>query len=126
MMSGIVARIVLATILGGSVFSTMIANSTTLHKTGISQQLTTGNKEAARERTQARNYYLSKGLKPAEADKMADNPLQSEMKKPATMLSYKDAYLVMAIICFIPILLLLFTREGKHSLGSIEVVPLPI
>jgi DHA2 family multidrug resistance protein len=126
MMSGIIARVVLATVLCGSVLSTMIANTTTMHKTGISQQLSTSNQEAAAEKTKARNYYLSKGLSSAEADKMADNPLQSDMKKSATLLAYKEIYGVMAVICFLPILLLVFAREGKHSLKSIEVIPLPV
>ncbi|MEO8147941.1 MAG: MFS transporter, partial [Bacteroidia bacterium] len=126
MMSGIISRIVIATILGGAVLSTFIANTTTLHKTGISQQLTPGNTEAATKQKNARNYYLSQGLKSSEADKMADNPLQSEMRQPATLLAYKDIYLVMAAISFFPILLLLFLKEGKHSLRSIEVEPLPI
>jgi DHA2 family multidrug resistance protein len=126
MMSGIISRVVLATILGGAVLSTFIANTITLHKTGISQQLTTLNTEAALKQKNTRNYYLSQGLKPTEADKMADNPLQSEMREPATLLAYKDIYLVMAAISFLPILLLLFSKEGKHPLRSIEVVPLPI
>lgn len=126
MMSGIISRIVIATILGGAVLSTFISNTTTQHKTGISQQLTKGNKQAAAKQKNTRNYYLSQGLKPTEADKMADNPLQSEMREPATLLAYKDIYLVMAAISFLPILLLLFSKEGRHSLRSIEVEPLPI
>lgn len=126
MMSGIIARIVIATVLGGAVLSTFISNTTALHKTGISQQLTSGNTAAATKQKSTRNYYLSQGLKPAAADKMADNPLQAEMREPATLLAYKDIYLVMALLSFLPILLLLFMKEGRHALGSIEVVPLPI
>jgi DHA2 family multidrug resistance protein len=118
--------VVLATVLCGSVLSTLIANTTTLHKTGISQQLSVSNTEAAAEKSKARQYYLSQGLKPAEADKMADNPLQSDMKKSATLLAYKEIYGVMAVISFLPILLLAFAREGKHSLKSVEVIPLPV
>jgi DHA2 family multidrug resistance protein len=126
MMSGIIARIVIATVLGGAVLSTIVANTTTLHKTGISQQLTKGNTAAALKQKNTRNYYLSQGLKTSEADKMSDNQLQSEMRKPATLLAYKDIYLVMAAVSFLPIVLLLFAKEGKHSLQSIEVVPLPL
>jgi DHA2 family multidrug resistance protein len=126
MMSGIISRVVIATLLGGAVLSTFISNTTTLHKTGISQQLTAGNTDAAAKQKNARNYYLSQGLKPSEADKMADNPLQSEMREPATLLAYKDIYLVMAAISLLPILLLLISKEGKHSLRSIETEPLPV
>jgi DHA2 family multidrug resistance protein len=126
MMSGISARIVFATILGGSVLSTIVSNTTTLHKTGISQQLTKGNLEAAAKQQSAKNYYLSQGLKSTEADKMADNPLQSEMKEPATLLAYKDIYLVMAAVSFLPVLLLTFSGIGRRPLQSIEVEPLPL
>jgi len=126
MMSGIIARVVVATMLGGAVLSTYISNTTTLHKTGISQQLTVNNPEAVVKQKNARNYYLMQGLKSSAADKMADNPLQGEMREPATLLAYKDIYLVMAGISFFPILLLLYSKAGKHPLRSIEVVPLPI
>ncbi|MCO4291870.1 MFS transporter [Solitalea sp. MAHUQ-68] len=126
MMSGVLARIILATIIGGSVLSTFIANTTTLHKTGISQQLTAGNEAAAQKHKNTKNYYLSKGLKPNAADKMADNPLQAEMAEPATLLTYKDIYLVMAALNFIPILLVLFLGIGRRSLQTIEVEPLPL
>jgi len=43
---------------------------------------------------------------------MDEISIQSEMKKPATLLAYKGIYLVMAAISFLPILLLLFLREG--------------
>jgi MFS transporter, DHA2 family, multidrug resistance protein len=126
MMSGIIARVVLALILGGSVLNTFISNTTTLHKTGISQQLSTGNEAAELERSNTKNYYMSKGLKPAAADRMADNPLNSEMTKSATLLTYKEIYLVMAVVSFIPIILILVTGIGRRSLGSIEVEPIPI
>jgi DHA2 family multidrug resistance protein len=126
MMSGVTARIIFATILGGSVLSTIVSNTTTLHKTGISQQLIKGNVEAAAKQQSAKNYYMLQGLKSTEADKMADNPLQSEMKEPATLLAYKDIYLVMAAVSFLPVLLLTFSKIGRRPLQSIEVEPLPL
>ncbi|POY36765.1 MFS transporter [Solitalea longa] len=126
MMSGILARIVFATIIGGSVLSTFMANTTVLHKTGIGQQLTAGNEAAAQKYSNTKSYYLLKGLKPTEAGKMADNPLQAEMAEPATLLTYKDIYLVMAAVSFIPILLILFLRIGRRPLERIEVEPLPL
>jgi DHA2 family multidrug resistance protein len=126
MMSGIISRIVIATILGRAVLSTVVSNTITQHKTGISQQLTTGNAIAAEKLTNTKNYYLSLGLNPSAADKMADNPLQSEMKTPATLLAYKDVYLVMAAVSFLPILFLIFSRIGRRPLQSIQVEPLPM
>ena len=126
MMSGVIARIVIATILGGSVLSTFISNVTTQHKTGISQQITAGNTKAFEKRKNTRNYYLLQGLKPSEADKMSDNSLQSEIKEPATLLSYKDIYLVMGAISILPILLLIFSGIGRRPLQSIEVEPIPL
>jgi DHA2 family multidrug resistance protein len=125
MMSGVMARIVLASLLGGSVLSTFIANTIAQHKTGIGQQFSLGNKAAVAKHTQSKNHYLAIGLKPSKADKMADNPLQNEMAKPATLLTYKDIYLVMAAISFVPILIILFSRIGRRSLHSIEVEPIP-
>jgi DHA2 family multidrug resistance protein len=126
MMSGVIARVVFALILGGSVLSTFIANTSTLHRTGISQQLTSGNEDAALKYSNTKNYYLSQGLKPSEADRMADNPLNSEMTQSATLLTYKEIYLVMAVISFIPIILILFMGIGRRSLGRIEVEPIPL
>ncbi len=126
MMSGVIARIIIATILGGAVISTWVNNGTVLHKTGISQQLTPIHHEAYLKQENTRAYYMAEGLKPAEADKMADNPLQSDIKKPATLLAYKDLYLVMAAISFLPILLVLLFRMGRRPLGKVEVEPLPI
>ncbi|SMO53639.1 efflux MFS transporter permease [Solitalea koreensis] len=126
MMSGVLARIVFATLIGGSVLSTFISNTIIHHKTGISQQLTPLNEVAAQKHQNTKNYYLSKGLKPAAADKMADNPLQSEMAEPATLLTYKDIYLVMAGLNFIPILLVLFLGIGRRPLARIDVEPIPI
>lgn len=126
MMSGVIARIVLATLLGGSVLSTLISNTTTLHKTGISQQLTAENEEAASTYNTTRNYYLSQGLKSSEADQMADNPLQSEMKQPATLLAYKEIYLVMAALCIFPAILILLFRMGRRPLQRVDVEPLPL
>jgi DHA2 family multidrug resistance protein len=126
MMSGIIARVVVALILGASVLNTFVSNTTILHKTGLSQQLSSGNEAAALEKNNTKNYYMSKGLKPAAADKMADNPLNSEMTRSATLLTYKEIYLVMAAISFVPIILILFTGIGRRSLRSIEVEPIPI
>jgi MFS transporter, DHA2 family, multidrug resistance protein len=126
MMSGIIARIVFALILGGSILSTFITNTTTQHKTGISQQLTPENENAAMEYRNTKIYYISKGLKPPAADRMADNPLNSEITQSATLLTYKEIYLVMTVISFLPIILILLTGIGRRSLGRIEVEPIPI
>jgi DHA2 family multidrug resistance protein len=126
MMSGVIARIILATVLGGAVLSTFISNTTTLHKTGISQQLAPVHQEAYLKQQNTRTYYMSEGLKPAEADKMADNPLQAEMREPATLLAYKDIYLVMAAMSFLPIFIILFFRMGRRPVGKVEVEPLPV
>jgi DHA2 family multidrug resistance protein len=126
MMSGIISRIVIATVLGGAVLSTFIANTVTHHKTGISQQLSNANADAAANQQHTRDYYISQGMKSSEADKMGDNPLQSEMKEPATLLAYKDIYLVMAFISFLPILLILVLGTGRRSLQRIDVEPLPL
>lgn len=126
MMSGVISRIIIATVLCGSVLSTVISNVITQHKTGISQQLTNENKEAYTSQQYAKNYYLMQGMKPVEAAKMSDNSLQADMKEPATLLTYKDVYLVMGILSLLPILLIFISGAGNRSLQSIEVEPIPL
>ena len=126
MMSGVIARIVFATMLGASVLTTIVSRLTVMHTTGISQQITPGNEAAEEKYENSRNYYLSQGLKASEADKMADNPLRHDMQKPAAMLAYKDIYLVMAVISTIPALLIVFFRLGRRPLRKVEVEPIPL
>ena len=126
MMSGVIARIVFATLLGASVLTTVVSRLTVMHTTGISQQITAGNKAAEEKHENARSYYLSQGLKAAEADKMADNLLRYDVQKPAALLAYKDVYLVMAAGSLIPALLIVFFRLGRRPLRKVEVEPIPL
>jgi DHA2 family multidrug resistance protein len=126
MLSGIMARVVFALMLGGAVFATRLSKQTVMHQTGISQQLTAGNKAAADTYRNTRDYYLSKGLDNSEAEKMADDPLRYEMNKSAAMLAYKEIYLVMAGVSFLPVLLILLFRMGRRSVQRIEVEPIPV
>jgi DHA2 family multidrug resistance protein len=41
------------------------------------------------------------------------------------MLAYKDIYLVMAALCFFPILVLLIFRLGRRPVGRVDVEPIP-
>ncbi|MCU0363271.1 MAG: MFS transporter, partial [Bacteroidales bacterium] len=67
MMSGVIARVVFALLLGASVLNTMVSKLTVMHNTGISQQITAGNREASEKQENTRKYYLIKGLKPSQA-----------------------------------------------------------
>jgi MFS transporter, DHA2 family, multidrug resistance protein len=126
MMSGILARNVLAILLGAAVLNTFVAKLTVQHKTGIGQQLTTQNQPAALQYKNTQNYYMAKGMSSAEAEKMAHKSLQKEMSQSATLLAYKDIYLLMTIISFVPILLILLLGIGKRPVQSIQVEPIPI
>ncbi len=126
MMSGILARNVLAIFLGAAVLSTFITKLTVQHKTGIGQQMTLLNKEAATQYKNTQIYYRAKGMSQAEADQMAYKSLQNEMASSATLLAYKDIYLVMSIISFIPILLILLFRFGNRPIQEVRVEPIPI
>ena len=126
MMSGVIARIVFATMLGASVLTTVVSRLTVMHTTGIGQQITPGNKAAEEKYENARDYYLSQGLKASEADKMADNPLRHDVQKPAAMLAYKDIYLVMAVVSIIPTLFIVLFRLGRRPLRKVEVEPIPL
>jgi len=126
MMSGILARNVFAMLLGASVLNTYVAKLTVQHKTGISQQMTEMNKSAATQYHNTENYYKAQGLSSVEAKKMADKSLRREMSSPSTLLAYKDIYLVMTFVSFIPILIILLLGIGRRPVQSIQVDPIPI
>jgi DHA2 family multidrug resistance protein len=126
MMSGVIARVIFAILLGGSVLSTYVSKLNTLHNTGISQQITEGNKAADSQYDKTRIYYLSKGLKPGEADKHADDSLRYETGKSSLMLAYKDIYLVIAAGSFITALAILLLKIGRRPVQKIEVEPIPV
>lgn len=126
MMSGLIARNVIAILLGSAILGTVITRLTLNHTTGISQQLNEGNLQAVSKYNQVKNLALLSGEQWTEAEKAADNSLRSEANKTAKMLAYKDIYLAMAIISLIPILLILIMGMGKRAVGTIEVEPIPI
>jgi DHA2 family multidrug resistance protein len=126
MMSGVIARVIFALLLGGSVLSTYVSKLNTLHNTGISQQITEGNKAADSQYDKARNYYLSKGLKQGEADKHADDSFRYETGKSSLMLAYKDIYLVITAGSFITALTILLLKIGRRPVQKVEVEPIPV
>ncbi len=126
MMSGILARNVLAMLLGASVLSTIISQQIVQHKTGISQQLTNLNESATKKYNNTKNYYQAQGLSSVESEKMATKVLQKDFSTSAAMVAYKDIYLAMAAFSFIPILLILLLGFGKRPVRKIEVDPIPI
>jgi DHA2 family multidrug resistance protein len=72
-----------------------------------------------------KNYYMIQGLSAWEAQKKAEKSLSNQTSQSALMLAYKDIYLVMAALCFFPILVLLLFRLGQRPIGSVEVEPIP-
>jgi len=126
MMSGVIARVVFALLLGASVLNTFVSKLIVRHNTGISQQVTPGNKAAAEEYSNTRDYYLLQGLKTSEAEKKADDLIRGDIQKSSSMLAYKDIYLGMAVLSFLPALLILILRIGRRPVERVEVEPLPI
>ena len=126
MLSGILARVVFALLLGGAVLTTQISRLTVKHSTGISQQLSRTNYAAKTTFETTRNQNLAKGMDIPEAQKAADDPLRYEVSKSAAMLAYMDIYLVMAVLCFLPVLLILIFRMGRRAVQRIDVEPIPI
>jgi DHA2 family multidrug resistance protein len=126
MMSGVIARVIIGIILAGSVLSTFVSKLTVQHTTGISQQLRSVNKKAEDEYLTTRSYYILQGLKPAEADRFADNPLRRDTSTPAAMLAYKDIYLVMTVLCLIPAVVIPVFRLGRRGIRRVEVEPIPL
>lgn len=125
MMSGVIARVIFASLLGGAIFGTFISNLNVQHKTGLSQQLTALNPFAQAQLNKSRNYYLSQGLSAGEAQKNAEKNLSNQTAKSSLMLAYKDIYLVMSVLCFFPILILLLFRLARRPIGSVDVEPIP-
>lgn len=125
MMSGVISRAVFASLLGGAILGTFISNMKVQHKTGLSQQLSPLNLKAQAQLNNNKNYYLHQGLSAGEAQKKAEKSLSNQTSQSALILAYKDVYLVMAALCFFPILILLLFRIGRRPIGSVAIEPIP-
>jgi len=125
MMSGIISRVIIATLLGGAILGTFINDTKVQHKTGLSQQLSAVNQQAKKQLDNTKNYYLHQGLSEVEAQKMAEKNLSNQTTQSSLLLAYKDIYLVMSAICFLPIFILLLFKLGRRPIGRVEVEPIP-
>jgi DHA2 family multidrug resistance protein len=125
MMSGIISRVVFATLLGGAILGTFISDAKSQHKTGLSQQLSALNQQAQKKLNSTKNYYLHQGASQVEAQKMAEKSLSNQTSQASLMLAYKDIYLVMSAICFLPIFILLLFKLGRRPIGRVDVEPIP-
>ena len=125
MMSGIVSRVIIATLLGGAILGTFINDAKVQHKTGLSQQLSAVNQQAKKKLDNTKNYYLHQGMSEVEAQKMAEKNLSNQTTQSSLLLAYKDIYLVMSAICFLPIFILLLFKLGRRPIGRVDVEPIP-
>jgi DHA2 family multidrug resistance protein len=125
MMSGVIARVIFATLLGGALLGTYISGINLQHKTGLSQQLSPVNQQAQQKLVNTKNYYLHQGLSEVEAQKIAEKNLSNQTSQASILLAYKDIYLVMSAICFLPIFILLLFRLGRRPIGRVELEPIP-
>lgn len=125
MMSGVICRVVFASLLGGALLGTFISNLNIHHKTGLSQQLSPLNPMAQAKLNKTKNYYLSQGASANQAQKNAEKSLSNQTAQSSLMLAYKDIYLVMIALCFFPILVLLLFRLARRPIGSVTVEPIP-
>jgi DHA2 family multidrug resistance protein len=57
---------------------------------------------------------------------MAERQLSSQTTQASILLAYKDIYLVMAAICFFPIIVLLLFKLGRRPIGKVETEPIPL
>jgi len=126
MMSGIIAQAVFASLLGGAILGTFISNMNIQHKTGLSQQLTMTNKQAENQLASSKRNFLFMGLSDAEAQKKAEKSLSNQTAQTAMLLAYKDIYLVMSAICFLPIFIILLFKLWRRPIGKVEAEPIPI
>lgn len=125
MMSGVISRVIFATLLGGALLGTFISNNNVQHKTGLSQQLSPVNQQAQKKLANTKNYYLHQGLSEVEAQKMAEKSLSNQTSQASLLLAYKDIYLVMSAICFLPIFIILLFKLGRRPIGRVELEPIP-
>lgn len=125
MMSGVISRVVFATLLGGAVLGTAISNLNVQHKTGLSQQLSAVNQQASKKLINTKNYYLHQGVSEVEAQKMAEKSLSNQTSQASILLAYKDIYLVMSAICFLPVVIILLFCLARRPIGRVEVEPIP-
>lgn len=125
MMSGVISRVIIATLLGGAILGTFVSNTNVQHKTGLSQQLSAVNQQAAKKLSNTKNYYLHQGTSEVEAQKMAEKSLFNQTSQASILLAYKDIYLVMTAICFLPIFILLLFRLARRPIGRVELEPIP-
>jgi DHA2 family multidrug resistance protein len=126
MMSGIIAQAVFASLLGSAILGTFIGNLNVQHKTGLSQQLTATNKMAEQQLSKSKRNFLFMGLSDAEAQKKAEKSLSNQTSHASVLLAYKDIYLVMSVICYLPIFIILFFKLWRRPIGKVEVEPIPI
>jgi DHA2 family multidrug resistance protein len=126
MMSGIIAQAIFASLLGGAVLGTFISNMNVQHKTGLSQQLSSVNKMAENQLENYKKNFLYMGLSDAEAQKKAEKSLSNQTSQASILLAYKDVYLVMSAICFLPIFIILLFKLWRRPIGRVEVEPIPI
>jgi len=125
MMSGVIARVIIATLLGGAILGTFISNTKLQHKTGLSQQLSAVNQQATKLLSNSKNYYLHQGASQFEAQKMAERSLANQTSQASILLAYKDIYLVMSAICFLPIVILLLFKLARRPIGRVALEPIP-
>jgi len=126
MMSGIIAQAIFAGLLGSAILGTFISNLNLQHKTGLSQQLTEVNFLAQKQLLDTRRNFIFKGLSEAEAQKKAEKSLSNKTAQASILLAYKDIYLVMSAICFLPIFIILLFKLWRRPLKRVELEPVPI
>ena len=66
------------------------------------------------------------GLSDAEAQKKAEKSLSNQTSQSSMLLAYKDIYLVMSAVCFLPIFIILLFKLWRRPIGRVEVEPIPI
>jgi DHA2 family multidrug resistance protein len=126
MMSGIIAQAIFAGLLGSAVLGTFISNLNIQHKTGLSQQLTEVNVLAQKQLASAKRNFLFMGLSEAESQKKAEKSLSNKTAQSSILLAYKDIYLVMSAICFLPVFIILLFKLWRRPLKRVELEPIPI
>ena len=126
MMSGIISQAIFAGLLGSAILGTFVSNLNLQHKTGLSQQLTQVNVLAQKQLASAKRNFLFIGLSEAEAQKKAEKSLSNKTAQASILLAYKDIYLVMSAVCFLPVFIILLFKLWRRPIRRVELEPIPI
>ncbi len=105
---------------GVSIAETMLARRAQAHQTMLVSHLTPGNQEYQSSLISAAAYLHQRGMSFADAATASIALVEHRMQEQATMLSYVDAYYVLALGSFLAAPIPLFIRKAKTGTAKVQ------